>query len=58
VISGDDGAATAALTAGRSALVWRRMIADTETPVSAALKLIEPGRSSQSRAAPPAAAIR
>ena len=44
MISGDDGAATAALTAGRSALVWRRMIADTETPVSAALKLIEPGR--------------
>ena len=34
----------AALTAGRPALVWRRRIADTETPVAAALKLIEPGR--------------
>jgi anthranilate synthase component 1 len=34
----------AALAAGRSALVWQRLIADTETPVSAALKLIEPGR--------------
>jgi anthranilate synthase component 1 len=44
VIAGDDGAAVAALTAGRPALVWRRQIADTETPVSAALKLIEPGR--------------
>ena len=43
-----DGAADAmaaeALAAGRPALVWRRQIADTETPVSAALKLIEPGR--------------
>ncbi|MEO5866147.1 MAG: anthranilate synthase component I [Sphingomonas sp.] len=38
-----DGAATA-LAAGRPALVWRRQIADTETPVAAALKLIEPGR--------------
>ncbi len=37
-------AARAALLAGRSALVWQRIIADTETPVSAALKLIEPGR--------------
>jgi anthranilate synthase component I len=37
-------AARAALQAGRSALVWQRLIADTETPVSAALKLIEPGR--------------
>jgi len=34
----------AELAAGRPALVWRRQIADTETPVSAALKLIEPGR--------------
>lgn len=32
------------LGAGRPALVWRRRIADTETPVAAALKLIEPGR--------------
>ncbi|WP_414901994.1 anthranilate synthase component I family protein [Sphingomonas flavalba] len=39
-----DAAARAALAAGRPALVWRRRIADTETPVSAALKLIEPGR--------------
>ena len=39
-----DEAARAALAAGRPALVWRRQIADTETPVSAALKLIEPGR--------------
>jgi anthranilate synthase component 1 len=32
------------LAAGRPALVWRRRIADTDTPVAAALKLIEPGR--------------
>lgn len=37
-------AARAALAQGRSALVWQRIIADTETPVSAAIKLIEPGR--------------
>nr|WP_169542656.1 chorismate-binding protein [Sphingomonas baiyangensis] len=37
-------AARAALAAGRPALVWRRQLADTETPVSAALRLIEPGR--------------
>ena len=36
--------ATAALTKGSSALVWRRIIADTETPVGAAIRLIEPGR--------------
>ncbi|WP_085810644.1 anthranilate synthase component I [Sphingomonas sp. TZW2008] len=36
--------ATSALAHGRPALVWRRRIADTETPVAAALKLIEPGR--------------
>nr|WP_221235138.1 anthranilate synthase component I [Sphingopyxis panaciterrulae] len=29
---------------GRGAVVWQRLIADVETPVSAALKLIEPGR--------------
>ena len=39
-----DAAALAALAAGRPALVHRRQIADTDTPVSAALKLIEPGR--------------
>jgi len=33
-----------ALEAGRPALVWRRMIADTETPVGAAAKLIVAGR--------------
>ena len=32
------------LAAGQPALVWRRIIADTETPVGAAAKLIEPGR--------------
>lgn len=37
-------AARAALAAGRSALVWRRQIADTDTPISAALKLMEEGR--------------
>ncbi len=37
-------AATEALEAGRPALVWQRQVADTETPVAAALKLIEPGR--------------
>ncbi|NYT39652.1 anthranilate synthase component I [Sphingomonas sp. R-74633] len=37
-------AARAANAAGRPALLWRRQIADTETPVAAALKLIEPGR--------------
>lgn len=33
-----------ALDRGQPALVWRRLIADTETPVGAAVKLIEPGR--------------
>ena len=37
-------AALSALADGRPALVWRRQVADTETPVAAALKLIEPGR--------------
>lgn len=32
------------LEEGKPALVWQRQIADTDTPVSAALKLIEPGR--------------
>ncbi|WP_420138481.1 anthranilate synthase component I [Sphingomonas sp.] len=39
-----DADAVASLTQGRSALVWRRQLADTETPVAAALKLIQPGR--------------
>ena len=34
----------AALLGGRPALLWRRVVADTETPVAAALKLLEPGR--------------
>ncbi len=29
---------------GEPALLWRRQVADTETPVAAALKLFEPGR--------------
>jgi len=37
-------AARSALSAGRPALLWRKQLADTETPVAAALKLIEPGR--------------
>jgi anthranilate synthase component 1 len=37
-------AAAGALAEGKPALVWRKLIADTETPVGAALKLIEPER--------------
>ena len=37
-------AAAAALGSGRAGVIWRRLIADTETPVGAAAKLIEPGR--------------
>jgi anthranilate synthase component 1 len=37
-------AALEALAQGRGAVVWQRLIADIETPVSAALKLIEAGR--------------
>eukprot|EP01037_Dinobryon_pediforme_P034489 gene34489-40410_t len=40
----DHVAARAALAAGKPALLWQRQVADTETPVAAALKLIEPGR--------------
>ncbi|WP_404481115.1 anthranilate synthase component I family protein [Novosphingobium sp. BL-52-GroH] len=32
------------LARGKPALVWRRLVADTETPVGAALKLFEDGR--------------
>ena len=32
------------MTAGRSALLWRKQIADAETPISAALKLMQPER--------------
>ena len=37
-------AAAEALAQGEPAVIWRRLIADTETPVGAAAKLIEPGR--------------
>ena len=40
----DISAALTALANGRPALLWQRQVADTETPVAAALKLIEPGR--------------
>lgn len=39
-----DERARAALSSGKPALVWKRLIADTETPVGAALKLFEPER--------------
>lgn len=38
------GPALAQLSAGMPALVWRKLIVDTETPVGAALKLMESGR--------------
>jgi anthranilate synthase component 1 len=44
VTPADDAAAARALAEGRPAIVWRRQIADVDTPVAAALKLIEPGR--------------
>ncbi|WP_419180072.1 anthranilate synthase component I family protein [Erythrobacter oryzae] len=37
-------AAIASLAAGRPSLVWRRIIADSDTPVGAARRLIVPGR--------------
>jgi anthranilate synthase component 1 len=40
----DDAEAVASLRDGQPALVWRRQIADVDTPIAAALKLIEPGR--------------
>jgi anthranilate synthase component 1 len=40
----DRSAALAQLAKGEPALVWRRLVADTETPVGAALKLFEDGR--------------
>ncbi|HQV02668.1 MULTISPECIES: anthranilate synthase component I [unclassified Novosphingobium] len=36
--------AAAALASGQPGLIWRKLVADTETPVGAALKLIEDGR--------------
>ncbi len=40
----NSAAARLALAAGRPALVWRKVIADAETPVGAAAKLIQPER--------------
>jgi anthranilate synthase component 1 len=40
----DKGEVLARLAAGRPALLWRKLVADTETPVAAALKLFEDGR--------------
>lgn len=37
-------AALAQLSEGKPALLWRKLVADTETPVAAALKLFEEGR--------------
>ena len=37
-------AALSQLSAGKPALIWRKLIVDTETPVGAALKLMESGR--------------
>jgi anthranilate synthase component I len=42
--SGDDQLARDQLTNGNPGFVWRSLIADTETPVSAAIKLFEEGR--------------
>ncbi|WP_230293487.1 anthranilate synthase component I [Croceicoccus sp. Ery5] len=39
-----DAFAASQLRAGRAGVVWRKVIADCETPVAAAVKLIEPGR--------------
>lgn len=36
--------AIAALKAGQPTLIWRQQLADLDTPIGAALKLIEPGR--------------
>ncbi|WP_221792456.1 anthranilate synthase component I [Aquisediminimonas sediminicola] len=40
----NDAEARIALGKGKPGLVWSRLICDTETPVSAALKLMQPGR--------------
>ena len=44
VTGGDDDKALSQVSACKSALVWRSLVADTETPVSAFLKLFEEGR--------------
>ena len=43
MLSGLDQARTA-LAAGRAGVVWQRQIADTDTPIAAALKLMQPER--------------
>ncbi|MFW2829313.1 anthranilate synthase component I [Sphingomonas sp. ID0503] len=43
-MSDRDADARRALKQGRTAFIWRRQVADLETPVSAALKLIDPER--------------
>ena len=43
-LTDNSATAAAALAAGKPTLVWRKVIADTETPVGAAAKLIEPER--------------
>ncbi len=40
----DHVSAAKTVASGKPALIWRRQVADTETPVSAALKLFQPGR--------------
>ncbi|MCT2399526.1 anthranilate synthase component I [Novosphingobium mangrovi (ex Huang et al. 2023)] len=40
----DQSAALELLSQGKPALLWRKLVADTETPVAAALKLFEEGR--------------
>jgi anthranilate synthase component I len=40
----DTAQSLAALNAGKATLIWRKCVADMETPVSAAAKLIEAGR--------------
>ena len=44
IYAGDDAAALDLVITGKPALLWRRRIADTETPVSAALKTMEAQR--------------
>ena len=39
-----DERALSELTEGRPGVVWRKVVADCDTPVAAAVKLIEPGR--------------
>ena len=44
MIQGDDKLARNRLSDGQPGFVWRSLVTDTETPVSAALKLFEDGR--------------